>query len=87
MIQVLYLPGLVHCDEGWDHTLPQRVLVMPQSVRLHCWVRGYKELNTHIDCQKDFLTFILFDLRKLFSYGLSHTYSLIMFTLMKHQLK
>lgn len=33
-----------------------------------------------------FLNFYFFDLRKLFSYGLSHAYSLIMFTLMKHQL-
>ena len=30
-----HLPGLVHRHEGRDHGRAQRVLVMPQPVRLH----------------------------------------------------
>lgn len=37
-LTVSYLAGLVHGDEGGDHGLPEGVLVVPQTVRLHVGV-------------------------------------------------
>ncbi len=73
MMWVMYLPGLIHGDEGGDHTLPQRVLVMPQSVCLHRWVWGYKELNTGFDCQMEIYIFYFKKVIMLWPVTRTHT--------------
>lgn len=40
----LYLAGLVHSEERWDHWLPEGVLVVPQTIRFHIRVWCYKKL-------------------------------------------
>lgn len=44
--QGAYLAGLIHGDERGDHRLPERVLVVPQPVRLHVGVGRDEELDT-----------------------------------------
>ncbi len=42
---VPYLFGLVHVEEGWNHRLPQTVLVMPQVLILHSRIGCHKKLK------------------------------------------
>lgn len=69
-LTVSYLAGLVHGDEGGDHGLPEGVLVVPQTVRLHVGVWSYEELrknnSTSLDLSQRPDVFLMFrkDLKK-----------------------